>query len=240
MSKIIGVTVGTPISPERLRSKMELDKELDEIRQDIAYMKLGPVEIKSFSNNVRVAEMGSQVKTVTANWTLSRDPVRQVLSYQKNAAAGETVTVDPKERKAVLTDLDLKTSAVFTLSVFDEMNAVDTAVCYIEFHNGIYYGALPYGGDIDSGAILGMSKVLQGVKKLEFTVTPGEGERPALALPKRISQMQGNPVFKIGGFEYEWEKVAAFEFTNASGYTEEYDVWMHGQNVTGSITVNVT
>lgn len=240
MSKIIGITVGTPISPDRLRSKMNLDKELDEIRQDIAYMKLGPVEIKSFSNNVRVAEMGSQVTAVTVNWTLTRDPVRQVLTYRKDAATSETVTVDPDKRKMELTDLDLKTAANFSLAVFDEKNKLATAVSYIEFHNGIYYGSLPYGGDIDSGAILGMSKVLQGVKKLEFTVTPGEGERPALALPKRISQMQGNPVFKIGAFEYEWEKVATFEFTNASGYAEEYDVWMHGQNVTGSITVNVT
>lgn len=211
-------------------------EELDAIRKDIAYLELGPIEITGVSNNKSKMEQGSKVTEVTVSWTLNRDPVSQKLHYYKNADTKLEMEVDAAVRSVTLTDLNLKKVTRFAVEAVDERGGVASYPTYIRFYNGIYYGVLPYGGAIDSGAILGMTRVLQNERTVNFTVSPGAGERPAYALPSG----SGTPTFKIGSFEYEWEKVATFEFTNASGYAEEYDVWMHGQNVTGSITVNVT
>lgn len=236
MSKIIGATVGTPIRPEKVIEKAKLDKELADIKQEIADLKYVPIEITGVSNNKSKVEQGSTVTEVTVTWELNKEPVIQKVHYYKDADTKLEMEVDAAVRSVTLTDLNLKKVTRFAVEAVDERGEVASYPTYIRFYNGIYYGALPYGGDIDSGAVLGMTRVLQNELTVNFTVSPGAGERPAYALPSG----SGTPTFKIGGFEYEWEKVATFEFTNASGYAESYDVWMHGQNVTGSITVNVT
>jgi hypothetical protein len=44
----------------------------------------------------------------------------------------------------------------------------------------------------------------------------------------------------VGGFEGGFSKAATFDFTNASGYTESYDVWLSDEMNLGSTSVKVS
>ena len=201
-----------------------VEDEIAKIKADLAYV---PIDITKFTSNAAgTHEIGKVIESVKLSWEINKEPVSQTLD-------GEMLAADVREMSVTG---PISTDKSFSLSVTDDRNVTDKASTSITFLNGVYYGALEYGADIDSAAVLGLTKKLQSGRKVDFTVTPGEGQRPAYALPTRY----GTPTVKIGGFEYAWEKVATFDFTNASGYTESYDVWMHGQNVSGSITINVT
>lgn len=201
-----------------------LQDQIDQIREDMNYY---PIEIAAISNDVTndIAEIGSTIPTVTITWAVNKDPASQTLDGEEIPAT---------DRSAVFRNVSADTT--WTVTATDERDATDTAKTSVRFLNGLYYGSLPRSAAINSAALLGLRKKLHSTKTLEFTVTPGPGERPVYALPTRY----GTPTFRIGGFTYEWEKLTTFAFTNASGYAESYGVWMHGQDVSESITVNVT
>ena len=205
-----------------------LNTRASAIEQDIADLKYVEIEITSISNDVGTVEMGTTVETVTVSWKLNKEPASQKVNGEE---------VDTALRSKTLTGLKITTGTAFSVTVTDERGATDLGKTNVKFLNGVYYGALRYGGAVDNDAVLGLlTRKLQSNNTLDFTVTPGEGKRPAYACPTRY----GTPTFKIGGFAYDWEKVTTFDFTNASGYTESYDVWMHGQDVTDTITVSVS
>lgn len=230
--KIIGATVGTtmprsnlnqtnPKKADYIIGKEVLDNRILALETDVADLKYVPIEITGIGNNIGTMEIGSTFDSILISWSLNKDPASQTINGEE---------IDIAQRSATMGMAD-----AYTLTVTDERGKEDTAETKVNFYNGVYYGSMDYGAAIDSAVILGLTKKLQNSKALNFE-TPGDGKRPVYALPTRY----GTPTFKIGGFEYEWEKVATFEFTNASEYTESYDVWMHGQNVADRITVNVT
>lgn len=201
-----------------------LKEAVDAIQAELDYKE---IDITKFTNSAAgTYEMGRVINSLTISWELNKAPASQTLK-------GESLGVDVRSK----TYTNVSTNQTYALSVTDERGATDSASSSVSFSNGVYYGALAYGVTPDSAAILTMSKKLQKSRTVDFTVTPGVGKRPAYALP---TNGYGTPVFKIGGFEYEWNKIATLQFTNASGYTESYDVWMHSQDVTGSITINVS
>lgn len=201
-----------------------LKEAVDAIQAELDYKE---IDITKFTNSAAgTYEMGRVINSLTISWELNKAPASQTLK-------GESLGVDVRSK----TYTNVSTNQTYALSVTDERGAKDSASSSVSFSNGVYYGALAYGVTPDSAAILTMSKKLQKSRTVDFTVTPGTGKRPAYALP---TNGYGTPVFKIGGFEYEWNKIATLQFTNASGYTESYDVWMHSQDVTGSITINVS
>lgn len=204
------------------------DERYEKLEEAVADLQYEEVSVVSISNSVDTVEKGTTVAAVTILWTLNKEPVSQSVDGEEVEASARSVTLE---------GLSLTDDKTWTLKAVDEREAEATATTSVKFLNGIYYGALEYGAAMDSAAILGLTRKLQSTKTVTFTVPPGEGKRPAYALP---SNGYGTPTFKIGGFEYEWEKVSTFQFTNASGYTESYDVWMHGQDVSGTITVNVS
>lgn len=201
-----------------------LAARVTELEEDVADLQYKAIDVLSIANNVGTVELGTVVDAVTVSWSLNKDPVSQTVE-------GEAVAADA--RSVTLEGLGLTKDKSFTVTVTDEREATDDAVTSVRFLNGVYFGTLLEGATLDSAAILTLAKKLQSGKAVNFTVS---SDRPVYALPTRY----GTPTFKIGGFEYEWEKVATFDFTNNSGYTESYDVWMHSQDVSGSVTVNVT
>ncbi len=198
------------------------EKSIAAIQAELAYE---AIDITKFTNSAAgTYEMGTTITAVNLAWELNKEPASQTLD-------GASIGVDVRSES--YTSLSLTSNKTYSLSVTDEKGATDKASSSITFLNGVYYGSMAYGSAIDSAAILALTKKLQSGKTVNFTVS---SDRPVYALPTRY----GTPTFKIGGFEYEWEKVSTFDFTNSSGYTESYDVWMHTQDVTGSVTVNVT
>ena len=199
----------------------ELAEAIQAIQEELSYEEIA---ITKFTNTASgTYELGRTIDSLTISWELNKAPTSQTLK-------GESLGVNVRSK----TYSSVSTAQTYTLTVTDERGATATKDTSVSFVNGVYYGALDYGASIDSAVILGLTRKLQSGRSVSFSA--GGGKRPTYALPTRY----GTPTFKIGGFDYEWEKVKTFDFTNASGYTESYDVWMHSQNVTDSVTVNVT
>lgn len=206
-----------------LNSHEDLRKQIRDLRADIEYVK---ITVESFVADSGTQELGSTLESVGLSWRLNKAPTKQSIN-------GVEASPDLRSKKV---SGPFTETTKFTLSVMDERDAKSSASVTVPFLNGIYWGALPLNGPIDSEALLQLTKKLQGNRGTTFTVNAG-GMRPVFACPVRY----GTPKFVIGGFEYSWTKIGSgILFTNASGHTEAYDVWQHGQNVSGSITVTVS
>ena len=196
------------------------DSQIAAIRADMNY---DPIAITGIQHNAGTVEMGSTVDSVTVSWSLNKPPAAQTVNGK---------SVDVSGRSATLTGLGLTATTDFIVAVEDERGATDSDTTRVYFYNGIYYGSLPDGTVLDSAAVLSLTRKLQSGKATTFTAPAG---RPTYALPTRY----GKPAFSIGGFDYEWVKAATIDFTNASGYTESYDIWQHTQLVANPVAVTV-
>ena len=228
---IIGVTVGTPMKPnvlfERTPQAEQINKNAEDIRKlfnDLAELRYKPIEIR---NSVSTAEMGSVVNEVTISWTL-----HEAIKSQK--LDGDVV--DVAARSKTLTNISVKQNRTFQLEVEYERGATDSASTSIAFVNGVYYGVLESGAEIDSTAIKTMTRKLQTAKGITFTVNAGATQKIVYALPTKY----GTPGFNVGGFDGGFSLVKTFDFTNASGHTESYAVWMSDNVGLGSTTVKVS
>ena len=196
------------------------------VEEAIADLKYVPIDITQITDNVVTMEMGSVVNEVTVSWTLNKEPASQTL---------DGVAVDLFARSKTIPG-PFSANKTFTLTVTDERGATDSASTAISFLNGVYYGVMENGAEVDSSAILKLTKKLQGSKGITFTANAGATQRIVYALPARY----GTPNFNVGGFDGGFSLVKTFNFTNASGYTESYDVWLSSNVGLGSTTVNVT
>ena len=207
--------------------------EFSKLRQDvddiIADMNYKAIDITGFSNNVGTQEMGKIITSVTLTWSINKNPARQTLDGLALATDVRSVT-EP--------DMKITVNRTFTLKVTDERGATDTASTSISFLNGVYYGVLEDGAAIDSAAVLGLTRKLQGSRGITFTANAGATQRIAFAIPSRY----GTPTFKDAetGFQAGFYKASTFAFTNASGYTENYDVWLSTNAGLGSLTATVS
>ena len=82
---------------------------------------------------------------------------------------------------------------------------------------------------------MSLSKGLQASKGKTFTVNAGENEHIFYAVPSRY----GTCMFNVGGFDGGFSKVTTFDFVNASGFKESYDVYKSTNDNLGSTTVTV-
>ena len=201
-------------------------EEMTQVLADIADLKYVPIDVTKISNNVNTKELGSEVAEVTVSWALNKNPASQTLD-------GEAVDVAVRS-KAV--PGPFTAGKTFTLAVVDERDATASATTSISFLNGVYSGVLEDGAAIDSAAIRALTRKLQSTKALTFTVDAGATQRIVYALPTRY----GTPNFNVGGFDGGFAKAATIDFTNASGYTEQYDVWLSENTGLGNTTVKVT
>ena len=97
---------------------------------------------------------------------------------------------------------------------------------------------LENGAAINNAAVLELTRKLQGSRGITFTANAGATQRIAFAIPSRY----GTPTFKDAetGFQAGFYKASTFAFTNASGYTENYDVWLSTNAGLGSLTATVS
>ena len=205
----------------------QLNERMTAIEADIADLKYVEIKISSINNNVGTVEMGSTVNSVTINWALNKAPVSQTVDGN---------SVDASARSTTLSGLALTSGKTYTVTATDERNATATASTSIVFYNGVYYGVTTDGATVNSAAILALTRKLQGSKGLTFTANAGAGQRIVYALPSRY----GTPNFNVGGFDGGFSKTATISFTNASGYTENYDVWVSDNTGLGNTTVKVS
>lgn len=203
-----------------------VEEALDDLNQKMEDLMYEPMQITSFTNNVGTVEMGSTVDTVVLNWNTNKTPKTLTLDGQGIDAILKTKTIESAEIKA---------NKTYTLKAVDERDAEASKTTAITFLNGVYWGVAESKGSFDSAFILGLTKGLQGSKAKTFTVNAGAAQHIYYAIPARY----GTPAFKVGGFDGGFAKAATIDFTNASGYTESYDIWKSDNSGLGNTTVVV-
>lgn len=229
---------GDKITAERLNNMEEgiaaavnsagnMGERVVELEKGLADLQYKAIDITSFTINPSVAETGSTVKEVVLKWAINKDPVKLTVE-------GNSVAVNLRE--TTLKALSLTKAHTFNVSATDERGATDSMTKTLSFYNGVYYGLLADGAALDSAAVLTLTRELTNTKGRKFSVTCGEGQRIAYAIPSRL----GTPTFKVGGFEGGFYLAATIDFTNASGYTEPYAVWLSSNTNLGATTVEVS
>lgn len=217
------------------KDKEELDSSIASLADQVAGLLHVPIEITRISHNVGTREMGDTVTSLIVSWNLNREPVYQELR-NKN--------LDVTSRSKAFTELRITADSTadektFTLKVADEREHTDNASTVITFVNGLYWGAVEDGTEIDSTVLQGLDKILQGSKSCEFTIDTPVSMRMVFALPSRL----GTPYFTSYGFAVDMYYEKTFEFENHLGYVEDYDVWLSQElvnNVNGAIPIVVT
>lgn len=202
-------------------------EELKKILDEIADLKYVAIQITAFNNNVGTAEIGSKVDAVTLSWTLNK--------------TAKTITVDGEEQSVdsttlVLSNLGLTANKTWTLKVTDEKDASATKTTSVSFLNGVYYGVAGSIDGYDSNFVSSLTKALSSTRARTITVTAGAGQYIYYCVPTRF----GDCSFNVGGFDGGFDKVSTFDFANASGYTESYDVYKSTNANLGSTTVKIS
>ena len=198
---------------------------VEEIRADLNYKAIDITKISCTAAGTH--EMGAVINDFTISWTLNKAPASQIL-------AGVALEADVRQKE--YTGQNITANQSFTLAVTDERGATDSASTSISFLNGVYYGVMEDGTTIDSVAVLALTRNLQGSRGITFTANAGATQRIAYAFPSRY----GTPTFNVGGFEGGFRKASTISFKNASGYTENYDVWLSDNVNLGSTSVRVS
>lgn len=199
---------------------------LDTLNSKMADVLYQAVAITSFTNNVNTVEKGSTVNTVVLNWATNKTPKTLTLDGAALDVSLKTKTIEGAAIKA---------NKTYTLKATDERNAAATRTTSITFLNGVYWGAAARPETADSAFLLTLSKELLGGRAKTFTVNCGAGQNIFYAIPSGY----GTPAFKVGGFDGGFGKMGTIDFTNASGYTEKYDVWISDNQSLGNTTVEV-
>ena len=192
-----------------------IQNQITEINSKLADLMYEVIAFTSFTNNVGTIELGSTVNNVKFTWATNKTPTTLSL---------DGISIDKNLTSYTYNDLALKPTSVttktYTVSATDERGASASKNTSITFVNGVYYGVIDESATINSTTILAMSRKLQNSKSMTVTITPSSTEYIAFAFPSRL----GTPTFKMGGFETTCN-CTQIQFTNASGYTETYNVY---------------
>lgn len=109
----------------------------------------------------------------------------------------------------------------------------------IRWYQNIHYGVAQTGSTLNSVFISGTltNKFLTGTKAITFTITANSGEYIWYAY--RVDA--GTPNFSVNDFNGGFQIASTgTSFTNASGFTEQYQIWRSDYPSLGAITVVVT
>lgn len=198
-------------------------------------------------NKDAVYEIGTAVTGLDAAWVLNKAPAEQVITVPEYAVTIENIGADVRSTTELAGNAATqwngvktqeKTSGTLTvvLTVKDDRGSAASKTARIQWLNGVYTGAAEAPATIDSAFILTLTKSLQSGKGKTFTVNAATGAYIWYACPVRY----GTPSFNVGGFDGGFSKVATLDYTNAVGYTEEYQVWRSDNAGLGSTTVKVS
>ena len=205
-------------------SKNDFTDEYKKMIDDLAYV---PIAINTFTNNINTVEMGSTVTEVVLNWTYNKTP---------KVASLDAEQIDVNLKTKTLTGQSIKTNKTFTLSATDERDKTVKKTTAISFLNGVYWGVGVAAPTLNSAFILSLTKGLQGSRAKTFTVNAGVGQHIYYAIPTRY----GAAAFNVGGFDGGFTKAGTIEFTNGSGYKENYDIYKSDNANLGNTTVKVS
>lgn len=210
----------------------EAAQRAEQIAADLLYKPIGITSFnaKDSASGKSTLELGTEVKGVTFSWSFSKKPVS--VTFDGNSISADT-------SGTTLSGLSINSNQSWSLSATDERNAQAQASAGLTFLRGVYYGVLPVGAPLNSTAILSLTRSLQSGRGVTFTTNAGVDQRIAYALP---ANGYGTPAFKDKdtGFQAGFYLADTVSFTNASGHTEDYNVWLSTNTNLGAMTVVVS
>lgn len=202
-----------------------LQDVLDDINNTINYVEPNITSF-SVSPSTIIYEIGTTIEanSLTFSWTLNKD----VTSITFN---GSSLATSARSAKYAST---LSATKTFTLSVSDgKKNATSSKT--ISFYPKVYYGASSK-TTLTNTEIKALSGTLKNSRTGNYTITAGAGQYGYLCVPSNF----GVPTVKIGGFDTELVSVGTVSHTNASGYTQNYNVYRTSQTGLGTFTMVVS
>ena len=178
-------------------------------------------------------EIGTSVPAPSIYWGLTKYPVSQTMTDGQSA---ETLGLDVRNKSY---EGYINSNRTYTLTVTGKKGETATRSGSFTFLNGVYYGVCNEGDDVED-IMAGLSKNLQNSRDLKFTANAGSGQQHAFAMPNRSPY--GTPTFtdaetKLSAGMYL--AVENFDFTNSSGYTEKYNLWLSSRTGLGEMTIVV-
>lgn len=203
----------------------------DEYKQkidDLAYTKIA---VNSLTATNSSNEIGATVAATDVAWTLNKEPKTQKIKFGSDAEE----VLDKVLRKKSYTGKTIKTNTNIVLTVTDERDAIVSRTVGIIFQPKVYWGKTNKEQMEDADILALEGSALAGGRGRTFTVNAGAGEKIVYAFPTSF----GTPTFNVGGFDGGFKKMKTLEFTNASGHTQNYDVWVSVNAGLGSTTVTV-
>lgn len=181
-------------------------------------------EFKGGSDN----EIGSTITTVKFSWAYNKVMKTQSI----NQGIGE---IDINARTYTLSDQAITSRKVFKLTASDGTNSVSKETA-VNFYHKRYWGVSSE-ETLTNAQILALSKEFSTNRKQTRTFNCSGGRYFYLAIPTAYCD---GIMFKVGGLSYTDMKVETIEFTNASGYTDSFNLYRSGNIQTGSaISVEV-
>lgn len=211
---------GDLITADKLNN---IEQALLEHAQKLDELLYKAITITSFNISKTLAEIGELVSNLKLTWSYSKEPTVQKLDGN---------ILDNSIRDHIITS-NITSNKTFKLEVSDGKTTVSRNAA-INFYNGRYHG-VSNSENYDSNFILSLNKTLTNSRACSFTVDCGQGQYIFFAIPTRF----GTPTFTVGGFTGGFTKVATVDFTNASGYTEPYNIYKSDYSNLGNTTVVV-
>lgn len=209
-------------------STNDFTNEYKKIVDDLNYKK---ITINSMTATNSSNEIGATVSATDIAWALSKDPKTQKIKFGSEAEE----TLDKALRKKSYTGKTIKTNTNIVLTVTDERDAIVTKTVGITFQPKVYWGKTNK-TQLENADILALEgSALASGRTRSFTVNAGAGEKIVYAIPSSF----GTPTFNVGGFDGGFKKLQTLSFTNASGHTQSYDIWVSVNAGLGSTTVTV-
>ena len=206
-------------------------------------------------------EKGTKLTGFVVAWELNKVPMQQ--TFQANVSGGvdlDEMDIGTTARSTSdlsgeqlgkwaafankeYTILNAFGSLQFVLKATDARGKSITKILQIHAYNGVYTGAASSPDVIDAAFLNTLKKSVANGYTRTFTVDAKAGQYIWYACPTKlvgILEKDVTPSFNVGGFDGGFSKVATLDYTNAVGYTEEYQVWRSDNAGLGSTTVKVS
>lgn len=195
---------------------------LDALEAQMAALLYKPVDITAFTSDYSVLEIGQVINTtVTLTWTLNKDITAQTVNH---------LNYDPTLRTMLVAAVPPITSDItFTMSATDGQTT-DNASTSIYFRNKRYWGVSPNTTITDS-EIIAMSSEFATSRIKDVIYNASGGRYIYYAYPASFGEFTA---VKVGGLAFSDYTVTLRNFTNASGYTSQYNVVRINNIQTGS------
>ena len=212
------------INIERIPYQTSADTNIKSVKDALDKLLYFDLTINLSSNKSTTVEKGTTLSNVIFSW-----------SYNKsvNTQSFNNVSLDASIRSYTYTE-SFNTNKTFILRANDGKKDFSRSIGF-SFLNGRYWG-VSNSNTYDSNFVKSLSKELASSRAKTFTVNCGSGQHIFYCIPSSF----GTPTFTVGGFSGGFNKIQTIQFTNASGFTENYDIWKSTNSNLGNTTVVVS